>query len=341
MNHSAEERKKHLLEYLSRLHISEWVCERYGDPGEMLVLEAVIDDLERHGSCPSIVNDNRDPESRDILPVIKRDLRRITLKTHSLIVAHILLTDMGGLRDTFSYVIMALAHDLGKIPIYRDTGIYSTHEHQLVSAMKFDAIEAAIQVDGTKYIIPYPISEAIRGHHCRGVCTTSDRLRGADMKARKLELLHLRPEFREAPVREWLNIHELAERISPHVNHLRGGGWQAFSFKNFVYCRPDLIYKKAQQLCLEAKVIDIRFIYESEKDQALKEIVDILRENDLITIIGSNKIAAKFDIRGPFGVKPSVLTPIVGTIFNMNEIERRKVGYLESIQYVHLHKGRF
>jgi len=342
MNHRTEEKKEHLFEYLSDLYISESVYKgRYNAPGEMLVLEAVIDELERHSSCPSIVNDNSDPESRDILPAIKRDLRRITLKNHSLMVAHILLRNIDSMRDILSYAIIALAHDLGKIPVYRKSGIFNSREHQLVSAMKFDEIEESTHDGERKYIIPFPVSEAIRGHHYRGIGIMSDRLRAADMEARKWELLHLRPGFREAPVREWFNIHELAERIAPHVNHLRGGCWKAFSFKNLVYCRPDLIYKKAQQLCLDAKVIDIRFIYESEKDLALKEIVDILRENDLIAAISGKHIAAKFDIRGPFGVKTSVLTPIKGSIFNMNEIERRKVGYLEAVQYVHFHKGRF
>ena len=46
----------------------------------------------------------------------------------------------------------------------------------------------------------------------------------------------------------------------------------------------------------------------------------------------------KFYIKGPFGAKPFILTPIKGDFFNLKEIEARKVGYLGAITQISLSK---
>lgn len=346
MKGGAVDISKTLLEYLSRLGITPVEYgELYAGPGQRRVLEAVVEELRDYGDFPSIVSDYNDPEFLDIAGAARKDLRSINLNTHSLMVAGAL---MQGLRkesrsdfkfSALDYLIMALAHDLGKIPFYLVSGVYNSREHQLVSAAKLTEIEYSLFGENIHYGPDSNTINAIKGHHHRGVTWKAEILRKADMEARKRELLHVKPDFRESPLSEWLEPAELAGRIAPYVNRLRGGRWDAFSFRGTVYCRPKLIYRKARELSLDSKVADLRFIYGSEKEAAMREVVNLLRERGSVLILEEKRFAAKFDIRGPFGVNTSVLTPLRGEIFNMLEVEKRKAGYLEAIKYVHLHKG--
>jgi len=93
------------------------------------------------------------------------------------------------------------------------------------------------------------------------------------------------------------------------------------------------------KLAVETGVVEVGLIYYSEKETIIREVVDILREAGQVPILRKDRCAAKFDIRGPFGVNVSVVTPLRGELFDRYEIEKRKAGYLESIRYVNLHKG--
>jgi len=314
------------------------------DPWHLPVLAALIEELRDNGSCPSIVRDYNDPEFQDITAPFRKDLRRITLVEHAVEVCRAVVHDIRMSarffeHDLLNELIMALAMDLGKIPAYRESGLYGSTEHQLVSASKLMEIEFRL-FGRNVYCGPDSlIIKGIRGHHQRGIHRKSDILRKADIEARKAELLHHKPGFREADFREWLDREELVLRLSPKVNHLRGGNWQAFSHRGVVYVRPGLLYKAALKLAIESEVIETGLVYKSEKDIILRKIVDLFKEEDLVPILDKDRFAAKFDIRGPFGVNVSVVTPLRCEIFEMHEIEGRKAGYLEAIKYVHLHRG--
>jgi len=314
------------------------------DAWQLPVIVALIEELRDNGDCPSIVRDYNDPEFQDIAAPFRKDLSKVTLLEHSIEVAKAVVRDLRMSsrfveHDLLNEIIMALAMDLGKIPAYRESGLYGSSEHQLVSASKLTEIEFRLFGKNSGCGPDDLIIKGIRGHHLRGIHRMADILRHADMEARKAELLRVRAGFREAPLKEWLDTEELVRRLSPKVNHLRNRQWQAFSHRGVVYVRPSLLYKVALKLAIEAQIIDLGLVYDSERDTALKGIVDIFKEKGLVPILDKAWFAAKFDIRGPFGNKVSVVTPLSGEIFNMHEIEKRKVGYLEAIKYVHLHKG--
>jgi len=313
------------------------------EPWQSKIIVALLEEVRDHGDCPSLVMDYNDPEYLDITQPFRKFLMRVPLSEHVVEVCRAVLQ---GIRMSCRYIehdlldelIMALAMDLGKIPSYRESGLYGTREHQLVSALKLADIENRLfgkvwYCDSDSLII-----KGIKGHHIRGLHRKSEILRKADMAARKAELLQ-KPGFREAPLREWLHIDELVGRLAPKVNHLSGGKWQAFSHKGVVYVRPDFLYKAVLKLAVEAGVVDKGFIYYSEKETVIREVVDLLREEGQVPILQKDRCAAKFDIRGPFGVNVSVVTPLRGELFGRYEVEKRKAGYLESIRYVHLHRG--
>jgi len=315
------------------------------DPWQLPVIVALIKELRDNGDCPSIVRDYNDPEFQDIAAPFRKVLGKVTLLEHSLEVAKAVVRNLRfGTRyfenSLLNELIMALSMDFGKIPAYRESGLYSNSEHQLVSASQLTVIECRLFGKAINCGPDSLIVKGIRGHHLRGAHRMADIMRQADMEARKAELLRMRAGFREAPLKEWLDTEELVRRISPKVNHLRGGKWQAFSHKGVVYVRPGFLYKVAVKLAIEAGIVDLGLIYNSEKDTALRGIVDLLKDQGLVPILGKDWFAAKFDIRGPYGVNVSVVTPLRGEIFNMDEIKKRKVGYLEAIKYVHLHQGQ-
>jgi len=336
---------KDTTQFLVMLGVTPYEREKIRpDPWQLPVMVALIKELRDHGDCPSIVRDYNDPEFQDIAAPFRKDLSKVTLLEHSLEVAKAVVRDLRMSsrfveHDLLNEIIMALALDLGKIPAYRESGLYGSSEHQLVSASKLTEIEFRLFSKNSGCGPDDLIIKGIRGHHLRGIHRMADILRHADMEARKAELLRVRAGFREAPLKEWLDTEELVRRISPKVNHLRGGKWQAFSHRGIVYVRPGFLYKIAVKLAIEAGIVDLGLVYDSERDTALKGIVDLLKNQGLVPILGKDWFASKFDIRGPYGVNVSVVTPLSGEIFNMHEIKKRKVGYLEAIKYVHLHKG--
>jgi hypothetical protein len=313
------------------------------EPCQLPILVALLEEVRLHGGCPSLVMDCNDPEYLDITPPFRKHLMRVTLSEHVVEVCRAVLQDIRmSCRhikdDLLDELIMALAMDLGKIPSYRESGLYGTREHQLVSALKLADIESRLFSKVWYCGSDSLIIKGIKGHRIRGLHWKSEILRKADMAARKAELLQ-KLGFREAPLREWLDTNELVGRLAPKVNHLRGGKWQAFSHKGVVYVRPDFLYKVVLKLAVETGVVEVGLIYYSEKETIIREVVDLLREAGQVPILRKDRCAAKFDIRGPFGVNVSVVTPLRGELFDRYEIEKRKAGYLESIRYVNLHKG--
>src|SRR3989304_19338 len=109
----------------------------FASQGVKPLLQLVVENL---GHCPSIATDSKDTESFE-LHLVRDYLAQVSLKEHSYRVAEIII---GLLKDTYldfenhvpKAVITALAHDLGKIPEYRLSGIYNTTEHPPISACK-------------------------------------------------------------------------------------------------------------------------------------------------------------------------------------------------------------
>jgi len=300
--------------------------------GVMPLAEAVIDLLEKHGECPSIVLDSRDPESVELYSV-RNNLAKTTLKEHTYTVARAVIETV---KNTYidhenhvpKAVITALAHDIGKIPEFRASGAYNTYTHPQISVSKLKELAAGIRVpwlDGAVL--------AIRDHHIRSTDQFTNILKQADRRAREMELLASVKDLTIKPFDQWFDPQKLVNLIEPHVNRLISGEkWKAFSYKGIVYCLPDFLYEKTKELCRKLKVLDLMFIYESEKETALRQVARSLREKGYVPdLLQPHHYSGRFEIRSVAGKKRFLLTPFRGEFFNLQEIEARKVGYLSMI----------
>ena len=137
------------------------------------------------------------------------------------------------------------------------------------------------------------------------------------------------------PMEQWLDPVKLVKLLEPHVNVLKTGKWQAFSFGGIVYCNPGFLYEQAKSLCRQERVLDLAVIYESEKESALRRITGILKQAEYVAdLLQQNYYARKFEIAAAGGKKRFILTPLRGEHFNLQELESRKTGYLSTIREV-------
>ncbi len=90
-----------------------------------------------------------------------------------------------------------------------------------------------------------------------------------------------------------------------------------------------------KEILMKAKSLDLTFIYDSEKENALRLIVSSMREANLIPdTLKTNQYARRFEIRTRMNKQRYVLTPVKADQFNLQELEKRKTGYLEIIENV-------
>lgn len=322
------------------VRLTEWLkpyMEEFKAQGVDGILSSLVDELALYGQCPSVVLDSRDSESVELYSV-RDNLARVTLKDHTfhvtgkmLDLAHRTYGDFK--RMVPMVVITALAHDIGKVPERYASGVYNTRDHPRVSSARL--MEMA---SGEMKGIPW-FSEALKAitdHHRPTRDQFTSLLKRADRKAREMELLKFTSSFSVKSTEEWFDVAGLIGLIEPHVNILKRGRWTAFTFNGVVFCHPDLVYEMTKNLCREAKAIDLTFVYESEKENALRRVAGILKEKDyLVDVLRQNHYAAKVEVRSASGRKRFVLVPIKGEFFGgMPEIEKRKTGYLESIREV-------
>lgn len=302
----------------------------------------LVKELDTHSDCPSIVISNDDQESVDLYSV-RDNLRKITLVDHTVRVAREMLiaagnTYVGYIEKIPQVTVIALAHDIGKIPERYDTGGYNTHEHASISASRL--LELYKKVG--KEILWFPDAErAIRGHHLPS-SSTKDQLTSilkvADKEARKGELHGFTSQFKEISTEEWFDVEKFIEKIAYSVNDLRNGKWKAFSFRGLVYCRSELVYKIAKKMCAEAKALDLTFVYESEEENALHRIVGILKDKDYVAdVLLPGRSIVMISIKSPTGHRKFNVVPLRGDRFkDYGQLESKKFGYLESIKEVRI-----
>jgi len=308
--------------------------EEFKTQGADGLLESLLGELEEYGDCPSVVLDKRDTESLDLCSV-GDNLAKVTLKEHTV---HVVGKMLKLARGTYSglepmiprVVIAALTHDIGKVPERYDSGLYNTHEHPQVSAARLREM-AGEKMDTIPWLPA--VLKAVTDHHRPTNDQFTALLKRADRAAREMELLRFSSSFSVKETEKWLDTQGLFDLIEPHVNVLRKGRWKAFSFKGVVFSHPDLIYEMARKLCKEARAIDLTFVYESEKENAIRRAVGILKKKGcVVDVMRQNYYVAKVEVLSPTGRKRFTLVPIKGESFrDMQGIEKRKAGYLESI----------
>lgn len=294
--------------------------------------------VEQHGDCPSIVitAPERDAEYAELYS-IRDTLARVTLRDHTLHVSHLALKI---LEETYrdhtllipKVLVAALGHDLGKIPIFRASGIYTMGDHPPVSAVKLQELFAGCEVVWFNEVL-----EAIKAHHRSSKEPLDVLLRDADGRARQMEVSQVTKEFTTKPWEAWCSVKELLALIAPRINVLlQGNKWSAVSIKDTVYVHPDLLLEAARRLAKEKKVIDLLLVRGSDRETVLRRLVDQLRAEGLVgPEIGDGfygryyQIAAMKSRTTKRGFFVSIKLEAFGV--PASELEQRKLGFMELI----------
>jgi len=304
------------------------------------IVRSLIDLIEEHGQCSSIALDSADTEVVHFLASVRDNLAKITLREHTYSVArHLLDIVKERYNDAGQHIpkalVTALAHDIGKIPAYRLSGAFNTTEHHLVSAQKLMELFIGKDVPWLKDVV-----RAVESHHAPAANDNlALMLREADRYARRMELLSFTKDYEIKPFQDWFSPAVFIERVLKNANVTdRNGRWNSFTFQGILYTTTDHVYSTVKDLCNEKKILDDLFLYHTDKDSAMRRIIQHLRKADRISsLLHANAYAMSFNVYFGTGSKKFTLVPIQLTADdNIAQIEARKEGILQIIKRVTL-----
>ncbi len=297
--------------------------------GMLEEINRIMEILEQYGGCPSVVDTIADSEKKTATRM-GDILSKVTLRDHTFNVARIALRLlMDAYDDPVGYIpvviIAALGHDLGKIPQLRSQGKYVKADHPLTSV---SIIEEIFEKDKDAHWLKM-VAKAIGEHHQSATDPLSELLKEADGKARQLEIEQAEKRASFA-WEEWFDCKEILRRVGATVNVTQtGSAFRAFSVDDAVYCDPTFLYETAGAMAAERNIIDITLLRDTDKDKALRRIVESLRKSDMLTSeLGKAYTTRRYEIQVEQGKpKRAFLVPIKASAFeNRAEFEAIKAG---------------
>jgi hypothetical protein len=290
-------------------------------------INRIMEILEQYGDCPSVVNALADSEKK-VATRVGDILSKVTLRDHTFNVARIALRL---LKETYhdpvgyipAVIIATLGHDLGKIPQLRKHDKYVKADHPLTSV---SIVEEIFEKDKDAHWLKMVV-KAIGEHHQSATDQLSELLKEADGKARQLEIEQAEKRASLA-WEEWFDCKELLRRVGATVNVTQtGSAFRAFSVNDAVYCDPTFLYETAGAMAAEKGVIDIALLRDTDKDKALRRIVESLRKSDVLTLeLGKAYTTRKYEVQVEQGKsKRTFLVPVKASAFeNRAEFEAIK-----------------
>lgn len=298
----------------------------------------ILELLDHHGSCPSVVTTlvDRDSETDEIHSV-RQILEKVTLRQHSSNVARIMLKLIKKTYKDYENLIpmslvVSFGHDLGKIPALRESGLYTKADHPLVSAQKLAEIFSKKDPPWLGSAI-----DSIRDHHRSSKNPFTLLFKEADSMARETEIGLYSKDLKTMEWGQWFDVKQFLEILKIEINVIQTGNrWKAFSFGSQVYCQPDFLYESARRLASEKKIIDMKLLKASSKEEAIKRVVESLRQARVLSDdIGESYWGRTYEIQSERFKKKMFLVPLkIEALGIPHEIERRKEGYLEIIRSV-------
>lgn len=303
------------------------------------VISELIRLLEKHGHCPSVVIDGDDAESTD-LESVRSNLVNTSLRDHSYAVCRNLVKIV---KDNIydpdirmpSAIIMSLGHDIGKIPEFRESRVFNSKDHAFVGSAKLAEIMVTINEHWVGKVV-----SSVKEHHLPVKDDMTNMLKQADRLARQNELMTYTQSYVIRPFKEWFDVKTFVTRyIAPGVNACgRNGRWDAFSFHGTIYVIPDWIWEQSKRMCHDFKILDMDFVYVSEKESSIRRIVSAFREKDMTPLLGDNCYGRKFDVRTSVQTKKFTtyyLVPFTIPDYLVEaDLERRKDSILSLINAV-------
>jgi hypothetical protein len=290
-------------------------------------INRIMELLERYGDCPSVVDTITDSERGEVTR-IGSILSKVTLRDHTFNVTRIALRL---LKDTYHdpvgyipvTIIAALGHDLGKIPDLRGQGPYVKADHPPTSV---SLVKEIFEKDKEAHWLKM-VAKAIGEHHQSATDQLSELLKEADGKARQMEIDQAEKRA-SLSWEEWFDCRELLRRVGATINVTQtGSAFRAFSLDGSVYCDPTFLYETARSMAAERSVIDITLLRDTDKDRALRRIVESLRKEDVLTSeLGKAYTTRRYEIEVEQGKpKKMLLVPIKANAFeNQAEFEEIK-----------------
>ena len=292
-------------------------------------INKMVELLERCGDCSSVVDTIADSEKK-VATRVGGILSKVTLRDHTFNVVRIALRILKETyHDPVGYVpaaiIAALGHDLGKIPQLRSQDKYVKADHPLTSV---SIVEEIFEKDKDAHWLKMVV-KAIGEHHQSASDQLSELLKEADGKARQLEIEQAEKRASLA-WEEWFDCKELLRRVGVTVNVTQtGSAFRAFSVDETVYCDPTFLYETAGAMAAEKGIIDINLLRDTDKDKALRRIVESMRKQDMLTSeLGKAYTTRRYEIQVEQGKpKRTFLVPVKASAFeNRAEFEAIKAG---------------
>lgn len=292
-------------------------------------INRMMEILERYGDCPSVVDIVADSEKK-VATRVGDILSKVTLRDHTFNVVRIALQLV---KETYhdpvgympAVIIAALGHDLGKIPQLRSQDKYVKADHPLTSV---SMVEEIFEKDKDSHWLKIVV-KAISEHHQSSTDQLSELLKEADGKARQLEIEQAEKRASLA-WEEWFDYKELLRRVGTTINVTQtGSAFRAFSVDDTVYCDPTFLCETAGAMAAEKGVIDINLLRDTDKDKALRRIVESLRKCDVLTSeLGKAYTTRRYEIQVEHAKpKRTFLVPVKASAFeNRVEFEAIKAG---------------
>jgi len=293
-------------------------------------INRIMEFLERYGDCPSVVDTVTDSERGEVTR-IGSILSKVTLRDHTFNVTRIALRL---LKDTYHdpvgyipvTIIAALGHDLGKIAELRGQGPYVKADHPPTSV---SIVKEIFEKDKDAHWLKM-VAKAIGEHHQSATDPLSELLKEADGRARQMEIEQAEKRA-SLSWEEWFDCTELLRRVGATINVTQtGSAFRAFSLDGTVYCDPTFLYETARAMAAERSVIDITLLRDTDKERALRRIVESLRKQDVLTAeLGKAYTTRRYEIRIEQGnPKKMLLVPIKADAFeNRVEFEEIKASH--------------
>jgi HD domain len=302
--------------------------------GYLRSINALLDLLDEHGGCPSVVRLNMDREYQETRNVYDL-LAKISLLDHSLNVAEQMIANVtkGKAKDPEmlmgKILVTALGHDTGKIPQLIETQEYSKGDHPYISYL---VLKRAIFTDSSPQ--QEEILKAVREHHYQVREGFTCDLRKADQAAREMEtemlslqgeatseLIHMIQEQKISETQgshqtrtssnmgnipelldlSWLDLSEFLSAIEPLINLVEDGThFRAFSMNDgLVYLTLDLVSETVIHLAQKHNHPEVLINADTkEKKRAIEYTVKTsLNEQGYIpSFIGEGYSGARFAV---------------------------------------------
>jgi hypothetical protein len=167
-----------------------------------VVINNILTLLDMEGGVASVVSGQYETESKIPEDTYKM-LAMVSLAEHTIHVAEEMLNLVPYGPNLPPALIAALAHDLGKIPKYRKQ-YYSLGDHAFISMTVLEGIQGFKEL-----IYADEVLQAVRDHHLKPKNFLGEKLKEADTKARRRELVEVQRKLALSPPS--LEALELAE----------------------------------------------------------------------------------------------------------------------------------